>query len=64
MGFGIRERKDKYKLTFFVNNLFDKQYSVNNMMSTSGWGAGVVTTSWQPARDAFRYFGVRLDTRF
>ena len=64
LGFGIREHKDKYKLTFFVNNLFDKQYSVNNMMSTSGWGAGVVTTSWQPARDAFRYFGVRLDTKF
>ena len=64
LGFGIREHKDKYKVTFFVNNLFDKQYSVNNMMSTSGWGPGIVTTSWQPARDAFRYFGMRFDTKF
>ncbi len=64
LGFGVREHKDKYKLTFFVNNLFDKHYSVNNMMSTSGWGPGIVSTSWQPARDAFRYFGVRLDTKF
>jgi iron complex outermembrane receptor protein len=64
LGFGVRERKDKYKLTFFVNNLFDKHYSVNNMMSTSGWGPGVVTTVWQPARDAFRYGGVRLDAKF
>jgi iron complex outermembrane receptor protein len=64
LGFGIRERKDKYKLTFFVNNLFDKQYAVNSMLSTSGWGNGVSTTSWQPARDAFRYFGVRFDTKF
>lgn len=64
IGFGVRERKDKYKLTFFVNNLFDKHYSVNNMLATSGWGTGVSTTSWQPARDAFRYFGVRFDTKF
>jgi iron complex outermembrane receptor protein len=64
VGFGIRERKDKYKLTFFVNNLFDKHYAVNNMISTSGWGTGVVTSSWQPARDAFRYVGVRLDSKF
>jgi iron complex outermembrane receptor protein len=64
LGVGIRERKDKYKVTVFGNNLFDKHYSVNNMLSTSGWGTGVYTTSWQPARDAFRYFGVRVDGKF
>ena len=64
LGFGIREKKDKYKLSFFVNNLFDRQYAVNRSMSTSGWGPNVVTTQWQPARDAFRYFAVRFDTKF
>ena len=67
LGAGIKDHKDKWKLSFFVNNLMNKQYAVNDNMSTSGWspaGTSLVSYSWQPARDAFRYFGVRFDTKF
>ncbi len=56
-----------YKITFFVNNLFDKHYGVGIGNTTSGFSAPGVTafgTSWQPARDSFRYIGARIDTRF
>ncbi|WP_206243693.1 TonB-dependent receptor [Novosphingobium terrae] len=57
----------RYKLTVFVNNLFDKHYAVGLGNTTSGFSApGVVAsgTNWQPARDSFRYVGVRLDMGF
>jgi len=57
----------RYKLTVFVNNLFDKHYAVGIGNTTSGFNAPGVTasgTNWQPARDSFRYAGVRLDVGF
>jgi iron complex outermembrane receptor protein len=57
----------RYKLTVFVNNLFDKHYAVGIGNTTSGFSApGVIAsgTNWQPARDSFRYAGVRLDVGF
>jgi iron complex outermembrane receptor protein len=27
LGFGIRDQKDRYKLSFLVNNVFDKHYA-------------------------------------
>lgn len=57
----------RYKLSVFVNNLFDKHYAVGLGNTTSGFSApGVVAagTNWQPARDSFRYVGVRLDMGF
>jgi iron complex outermembrane receptor protein len=57
----------RYKLTVFVNNLFNKHYAVGLGNTTSGFSAPGVTaigTNWQPARDSFRYAGVRLDVGF
>jgi iron complex outermembrane receptor protein len=71
---GIRDKKDAYKLSFFVNNLFDKHYATGLGNSTGGatWSVRapnpaphpVSFTSWTPARDHDRYFGVRLDNSF
>jgi len=69
LGFGIKDRANTYKFTVFINNLFDKQYAVtgfNGMgtFKTTGTTTGVTTTSWTPARDAWRYMAVRLDYMF
>lgn len=64
---GLSAEDDRYKLAFFVNNLFDKHYGVGIGNTTSGFSAPGVTgfgTNWQPARDAFRYMGLRLDASF
>jgi iron complex outermembrane receptor protein len=64
---GFTAGDGKYKLTAFVNNLFNKHYAVGIGNTTSGFNAPGVTafgTSWQPARDSFRYVGVRLDAGF
>lgn len=63
---GLTQGKN-YKITFFANNLFDKHYTVGIGNTTSGFSAPGVTafgTNWQPARDSFRYVGVRLDAGF
>jgi iron complex outermembrane receptor protein len=57
----------RYKLTVFVNNLLNKHYAVGLGNTTSGFSAPGLTafgTNWQPARDSFRYAGVRLDVGF
>jgi iron complex outermembrane recepter protein len=69
VGFGIKDRANTYKLTVFVNNLFDKQYAVTGFngvgtYKTTGANTGVTTSSWTPARDAWRYLAVRLDYMF
>lgn len=64
---GLSAGGGKYKLTVFANNLLNKHYAVNLYDSASGFSApGVNTrgTMWQPARDAWRYFGVKLDAGF
>ncbi|WP_157223664.1 TonB-dependent receptor [Caulobacter sp. AP07] len=67
MNLGIADREGKYKLTAFANNLFDKRYAQGLGNGTSGYSApGVVAQgkTWFPGRDAFRYFGARLDVNF
>ncbi|HZU62257.1 MAG TPA: TonB-dependent receptor [Novosphingobium sp.] len=57
----------RYKLTFFVNNLFNQHYAVNLGNTASGFSATGVAAQgliWQPARDSFRYIGVKLDASF
>ncbi len=57
----------RYRLTIFVKNLLDKHYAVGLGNTTSGFSAPGVTafgSNWQPARDSFRYAGVRLDVGF
>jgi len=70
-GVGIRDHSGKLKLTAFVDNVFNKHYAL------TGFGTGgnfsskapnpvipVYSSTWNPARDAFRYYGVRLDWDF
>ncbi|WP_432382106.1 TonB-dependent receptor [Duganella sp. P38] len=72
LGFGVRDSQDKYKLSFRVNNLFDKFYIPNaNASGPSSFRAGPTSTSpqvsassWVPPRDVFRYFSVKLDVKF
>lgn len=71
IGFGIRDKMNKYKLSFFVNNLFDRHYANTGFTGVGSWSSKapnpvltVTNTTWTPARDAFRYFGVRLDAKF
>jgi iron complex outermembrane recepter protein len=69
VGFGIKDRAKTYKLSVFVNNLFNKSYALtgfNGMgtYKTTGAVTGVTSTSWTPARDAFRYIAARLDYNF
>jgi iron complex outermembrane receptor protein len=68
IGYGIKDKNKKYTVTFFVDNLFDRQYATGGI---GGFGSAFKTgssttpsTSWTPARDAFRYGGVRLDMKF
>jgi iron complex outermembrane recepter protein len=67
-GIGASTGEGRYKLTFFVNNLFDKQYAANLVNTSSGFNNGgsvaATGTAWQPARDAYRYIGVRGDVAF
>ncbi|MYM30717.1 TonB-dependent receptor [Duganella sp. CY15W] len=72
LGFGVRAPDDKYKLSFRVNNLFDRFYIPNaNASGPSSFRAGPTATSpqvsassWVPPRDVFRYFSVKLDVKF
>jgi iron complex outermembrane receptor protein len=71
LGFGLKDRTGRYQLTFFVNNLFDHHYALTGFTGLGSWSAKapnppvtVTTTTWTPARDAFRYEAIRLDTKF
>jgi iron complex outermembrane receptor protein len=72
LGFGVRDPQDKYKISFRVNNLFDRFYIPNaNASGPSSFRAGPTSTSpqvsvssWVPPRDVFRYFSVKLDVKF
>ncbi len=63
LGGGLRA--DHWKLTLFVNNVFDKSYAL-----TMGRDAhinippGGNAIGWKPARDSERYFGVRASVNF
>ncbi len=71
LGFGIRDKKDKYKLLFFVSKLTEKQHANTGFTGLRTWSvrppipaATVTTTIWAPAHDAFGYVGVRFDMTF
>jgi iron complex outermembrane receptor protein len=68
-GFGIKDKQDAYKFSFFVKNLLDKRYAAGlaNSPRDSRWSTSTVnvtTTAWTPPRDYTRYFGARLDLSF
>ena len=63
---GINDNHDHYKVTLFVDNAFDKRYAVGIGDGTAGFSGitGALGSSWTPPRDAFRYFGGRVDVSF
>jgi iron complex outermembrane receptor protein len=71
LGFGIRDNRDRYRLSFRVNNLFDRFYIGNANASGPSYRTGPTSTSpsitvnsWVPPRDVFRYFSLKLDVKF
>ena len=73
LSFGVKDKQDRYKLTFLVNNLFDKRYAagLNSAIANGTWSpkapntpVAVNTTEWLPPRDFARYVGARLDLTF
>ena len=71
LGFGARDPQDRYKVSFRVNNLFDRFYIPNANASGPSFREGptasspsITVNSWVPPRDVFRYFSVRLDVKF
>jgi iron complex outermembrane receptor protein len=71
LGFGLRENKDRWRLSFQVKNLFDRFYIPNANASGPSFRTGPTSTSpsvtvdsWVPPRDVFRYFSVKLDVKF
>jgi iron complex outermembrane receptor protein len=56
---GFRERSGKFSVTAFCNNVTDHFYAADIEDFWSGpWGSNAVVK--QPARDANRYFGLRI----
>jgi iron complex outermembrane receptor protein len=71
LGFGIRDNADRYKLSFRVNNLFNRFYIPNANASGPTFRAGptgsspsITVDSWVPPRDVFRFFSLRLDVKY
>lgn len=71
LGFGLRDNRDRYKLSFRINNLFDRFYIPNANASGPSYRAGptatspaITVSSWVPPRDVFRFFSVKLDVKF
>jgi iron complex outermembrane recepter protein len=71
LGLGIADKAKRYTVSFFVNNLLDKPYANTGFTGLGNWSARapnppvtVATSTWTPARDAFRYYGLRVDVRF
>jgi iron complex outermembrane receptor protein len=71
LGFGVRTKDDKYKVSFRVNNLLNRFYINNANASGPAYRNGPTTSSpaitvnsWVPPRDVFRFFSVKLDAKF
>ena len=71
LGFGLREKADAWRLSFRVNNLFNRFYIGNANASGPSYRAGptasspsITVNSWVPPRDVFRFYSVRLDVMF
>lgn len=64
LNLGFDQSAGKYSVTAFVNNVFNKHYDVDvEDFWSAPWG-GTNTVIDQPARDAVRYYGVRLKASF
>lgn len=56
---GIHHLEDHYRVTLFVNNVFDKGYAVSGGNQFGNFG-NQLATEFLPARDFKRYGGVRV----
>lgn len=71
LGTGLKDKKGDWKLSFNVNNVFNKSYAVfmgnvfyGSTLLGSTAAAPVHFQQWTPARDYQRYFSVRADFTF
>lgn len=71
LGFGLRRNDDMWRLSFRINNLFDRFYIGNANASGPSYRSGptssspsITVNSWVPPRDVFRFYSVRLDVKF
>ncbi|MTW11097.1 TonB-dependent receptor [Pseudoduganella eburnea] len=71
LGGGIKDKKGGWKLSFMINNLFNKSYAASlgnvgyfNTMYGSTAAAPVHIQQWTPARDYQRYYSMRADFAF
>jgi iron complex outermembrane receptor protein len=71
LGGGLKDKKGSWKVSFNVNNVFNKSYAAG--LGNVGWGstmwgstaaAPVHAQSWTPARDYQRFFALRADFAF
>lgn len=63
LGGGLRT--DRWRLTAFVNNVFEKSYALTmGRESNVNLPVGGNAIGWKPARDSERYFGVRASVNF
>lgn len=60
---GIHHLDDRYRITLFVNNLFDKGYGVSGGNQFGNFG-NALATDLLPARDFSRYGGVRISLSY
>ncbi|GAB3098067.1 TonB-dependent receptor [Aestuariicella hydrocarbonica] len=60
---GIVEPNEQYKVTFFVNNLFDENYSMGYDDASQRFG-GATAISKQWSRNAMRYAGINASYNF
>ena len=64
LNLGLNESDGKYSVTAFVNNALNKHYDVDiEDFWSAPWGGTNVVID-QPARDAVRYYGLRLKASF
>lgn len=61
---GLPESEDDlYRVTFFVNNLFDRQYA-SGLANAQSYYGGRLAVNRQTPRDFERYYGVRLQLNY
>lgn len=63
LSIGIQDKDDRYKITLFVNNVLDEDYTVGIGNLGSLWGGRATYTQMVP-RDAQRYAGASVKLNF
>ena len=61
--FGLNDKKGRYRITFFANNLFDEAYAGNKINLTQLFAPGLTIGQVLP-RSAQRYAGVQARYSF